>query len=643
MIKLLLTLLLLFAHPFISYVLAQDSREVLVEKVCYPALEKEAVILKSTSTIELPFFDDFSKNSSTPNPNLWEGKHVFTNMSYAINPPTIGVATFDAIGMNGKLHQNASNFPFSSDTLSSQLININYPNDTTIYLSFWYQPQGLGNQPQTQDSLVLEYYDVNADVWIGAWAVSVNFSSKTLREKNKLAGTTKTLEADNIHRTFFRVHLPIKDGRFLNSSFRFRFRNYASLMENAQVPSIRGNCDHWHVDLVYLNRNRNYSETSLNDIAIFKPIGSILANYENIPWSHFNSQAQSTELTNPLVFPVSYRNLGPSTWNITRMFQVKNHSTNQTTTLTGAADNIFAYQDITFNRNYIYNFQSAWADSAVFTFTSYIETDVNPDTYPFRWNDTIRHVQRFHNFYAYDDGTAEMGYGLYGEGSQNGQVAVRFHSYQSDSLVGIYMYFNRTLNDANQKFFKLAVWEDNNGKPGNLLYEQIGARPIFTDSLNSFTLYKFSEKVWIEAGSFFVGWIKTTTDMLNVGFDMNKVNNDKVFFNLSGVWQSSQFEGSVMIRPVFGELTQYPTSVHLSKNKEFNIYPNPATNSLYLDFSSQNEPTSLKVFNVLGQMVLCQQIESSVIDISRIPQGTYIVSLFSGNRKVGNRKLVIAR
>ena len=30
-----------------------------------------------------------------------------------------------------------------------------------------------------------------------------------------------------------------------------------------------------------------------------------------------------------------------------------------------------------------------------------------------RWNDTVRYVQRLHNYYyAHDDGTAEMGWGL---------------------------------------------------------------------------------------------------------------------------------------------------------------------------------------------------------------------------------------
>ena len=49
--------------------------------------------------------------------------------------------------------------------------------------------------------------------------------------------------------------------------------------------------------------------------------------------------------------------------------------------------------------------------------------------------------------------------------------------------------------------------------------------------------------------------------MLNVGFDRNMVNNDKIFYNLGQGWQNSGFSGSLMIRPIMGKaLPAEPTS-----------------------------------------------------------------------------------
>ncbi|PKP36601.1 MAG: hypothetical protein CVT98_07450, partial [Bacteroidetes bacterium HGW-Bacteroidetes-15] len=341
---------------------------------------------------------------------------------------------------------------------------------------------------------------------------------------------------------------------------------------------------------------------------------------------------------------IHYRNLGPTTWNVTRRFEIHNNSNHDIYAFSGAAENIFPYSEVSFTRNYLYNFDSEWTDSASFTFVTYLITDINPETSHFRWNDTLRYEQQFNNYYAYDDGTAENGYGLYGEGTQNGRVAVKYVNYQSDWLAGIYMYFNRTYNDANQKYFRLAVWDDNNGKPGNIIYEQIGERPEFTDSLNRFSLYRLDEELWIEPGVFYIGWIQTTTDMLNVGFDFNRVNNSKLFYNTQGVWENSQFKGSLMIRPVFGELTEPPTSTQiLSSDKGFILYPNPTNNSFSINFEKENRDVTIRVFSITGQQLLALTYQNNPIDVSSLPAGTYLVQMAVDKMIFGTQKLIIVR
>ncbi|MEM9931629.1 MAG: hypothetical protein AAF840_17615, partial [Bacteroidota bacterium] len=46
-------------------------------------------------TVSLPFFDDFAYEGIRPNPGLWQDDDVLINRNFAIDPPSIGVATFD--------------------------------------------------------------------------------------------------------------------------------------------------------------------------------------------------------------------------------------------------------------------------------------------------------------------------------------------------------------------------------------------------------------------------------------------------------------------------------------------------------------------------------------------------------------------
>jgi hypothetical protein len=643
MIKRIFTILV-YCLFVIGSLKAQQAKEILVGLESLPTYPIPEIQKAQKSSLELPFFDDFSRGLFYPTPDLWIGENVLVNTTYAINSKTLGVATFDAVNSKGQIHPNASVAPFTADTLTSLSINLNYTADTTIYFSFYFQPQGYGNQPDIKDSLLLEFYDPGIDKWIGVWASWIDSSVKKLYQTNKLLNRNKVIQSDTLNRTFFLVHFPVLDARYLVDGFRFRFRNIASVSPNTDIAGLRSNSDHWHVDMIYLDRNRTYKDTILNDVSYYKPLRSILRNYESMPWSHFNSAAKAAELPNPLGITIHYQNLGPMVWNVGRRFTIFNHSNGATFSTSGGAENINPYQKISFTRNYLYEFESTSETSAKFTFSSYLITDVNPETKHLRWNDTIRFEQSFQNYYAYDDGSAESGYGVYGEGSQNGRVALRYNSYKADYLVGVYIYFNRTFEDANEKYFKIAIWNDNNGKPGNIIYEQIGVKPVFTDSLNRFTLYKLNEQVMLPAGIFYIGWIQTTTDMLNVGFDLNRVNNSKLFYNLSGSWINSSFKGSLMIRPVFGELTENPTSDPLiPKERSIKIYPNPANDMIMVEIPNSNADTYISVFSLLGQQVLVKKYDNQAINISHLQSGTYLVRIVSDSKVIGTHKLIIVR
>src|SRR6056297_1603828 len=80
-------------------------------------------LMKQQSSLSLPFLDDFSVLSILPDPGRWIDQKVYVNDNYAVNQPTIGVATLDAIDENGDLYafpDTASVMP--GDTLTPQLI-----------------------------------------------------------------------------------------------------------------------------------------------------------------------------------------------------------------------------------------------------------------------------------------------------------------------------------------------------------------------------------------------------------------------------------------------------------------------------------------------------------------------------------------
>lgn len=68
------------------------------------------------------------------------------------------------------------------------------------------------------------------------------------------------------------------DTSFQNDAFQFRFINWATLS---------GNVDHWNIDHVYLNDNRTYLDTALNDVSFITNHHSMLNEFTAMPWTHY--------------------------------------------------------------------------------------------------------------------------------------------------------------------------------------------------------------------------------------------------------------------------------------------------------------------------------------------------------------------
>jgi hypothetical protein len=147
------SLILLFLNGLSINLFAQKSGEAVVplnNNQDMIKFKKTTKLFKQNS-MELPFFDDFSyidkfgidSNITKQNPfdTLWENSTIFLNATMGVNPPSVGVATFDGLDKNGVPYNlGGVNVSSPADTLLSRPINLSSHgfNDSTVYLSFFY-------------------------------------------------------------------------------------------------------------------------------------------------------------------------------------------------------------------------------------------------------------------------------------------------------------------------------------------------------------------------------------------------------------------------------------------------------------------------------------------------------------------------
>ena len=574
---------------------------------------------KSSVSLELPFFDDFSYPSIFPDSKKWSDNYVFINDTYSDKQPTVGVATFDAIDNKGKLYEHANSSGFAADTLTSQPINLNYSASDNIMLSFFYQPGGLGDFPEPNDSLTLLFFAPEEDKWFSVWRVQ---------------GSTDD--------TFRQAALPITDEKFLKDGFRFRFINYASL-NRAPDNSIVGNCDHWHIDYVLLDKNRLANDTVYHDVAFRRNMRSVLKTYESMPWNQFQ-QIQLQEMG--AFIPIEYRNNDTIIRNVTRDFEIFDvHRNMIVREFTAGATNIEPQTNVEFDANLIYTFNSPTAtDSARFRIKAILKTD---DFDP-KENDTIVYYQVFKNYFAFDDGTAEMGYGINGQGSQNAMAAYRFNSHILDTLRSVMICFNDSYQNSNRRSFDLMVWNDNNGVPGDVLYRRENVMVETGDRINGFYNYAIiGEEVPVN-GVFYVGWRQRSNTFLNVGLDINTPNMGRQWYWLNGSWSQSQINGSIMIRPVVGKrgiTTSINNNYNNKQNAEISVFPNPATDFINIaaDNIDEREPILITITDLTGKELIKTQYSGGQINISSLEPGVYFIFYNVKGARLGYSRLIKVR
>ncbi|HEX2970247.1 MAG TPA: T9SS type A sorting domain-containing protein [Bacteroidales bacterium] len=563
-------------------------------------------------TVTLPLFDDFSGNSVFPDTRIWDDANVLINNTYSEKQITKGIATFDALDYKGNLYETANSAGFIADMLTSKPVDLNYSQSAGIWLSFLFEAGGLSDFPETADSLTLQFYSPEDNTWYSVW-----------RSAGKENNGFKT------------VTIPITNPRWLKRNFRFRFTNYSSLSSTINDPAMAGNCDIWNLDYVYLNINRNEGDTVYNDVAFTKPVRSLLKRYESMPWKQFK-QIYLQEMGS--FIPVHYRNNDVIVRNVTRDFEIFDvHNRVQSHAFTAGAINVSPQTDIDYNANLVYTFNSDNPDSALFR----IKCTLKTDEFDPKSNDTITYNQVFSNYFAFDDGSSEGGYGINGLGSRNAMFAGRFTSFMPDTLRAVAICFNDSYANANKRALDIMIWNDNNGVPGDVLYSKEDMMVENGSAINGFYNYSIPGGVRVN-GIFYVGWKQRSETFLNAGYDINTPDKDRQFYWLNGSWNKSQVAGTVMIRPVLGLPIITGISDNVKKDPDqIRVWPNPASDYIRIDANEFPYTSSvyISVFDIAGRELL-KVPYSEVIDISSLPDGMYIIVTRVNGRRTGFTRLI---
>jgi hypothetical protein len=585
---------------------------------------------KTTSVFTLdtlPFFDDFSYATKSPYPTHkhWLDSGVYVNNGFPIAPVSIGVATFDGLNKKGYPYNILAPLGSSlnADTLTSRQINIQkkgvftYSPADSIYFSFYYQAEGRGDAPELLDELMLEFYKPNQKIWKKVWGKSGYNPSAT-------------------DTSFKRVMLPVIDTAYFDSLFQFRFINKATLS---------GSLDNWHIDYVYLNKNRTKHDTIIEDVTFGYMSTPFLKNYSTMPFQQFVAGEMSTNIhtyirnnslntkTKTYKFDIFPKTGGASLFNYT----------GGTNPITPFEPNGWHANPSDFNPTFSYTFPTL-TDSTFFKIIHVV--NAVPDNV--KQNDTLVQIQKLTNYYAYDDGTAEQGYYLNTYGAK---TAVRFTLNAADTIKALNIYFDPIVDGMaiTGSPFRIMIWADGGSGPSStIIYKDSVMYPEYIEGgYNLFPKYKLTSCLQLNAGTYYFGIQQSSNKGLNIGFDRNTNHMDALYYDIGSGWTQSAIPGSIMINPVLG-CYEPPIVIgvrELEKNNVISIFPNPAQNTIYVKSNlTKLENAHVEIYNTMGQTILSERyVYNNDIDISLLPNGIYFVSIKGAEQTVSPKKLIISR
>lgn len=577
-------------------------------------------------TLNLPFFDDFSTSVRYPDSSKWLNNQVYVNNHFPELPPTLNVATFDVLDEFGIPYNYTinKNYKSAGDSLISQPINLKdssgvpYVLSDSIIFSFFYQANGFGYHLNAEDSLRL-FFKADNNSWIKVWTV---------------AGQSATTP-------FEHVAIAIDNENFLHDDFQFMFTTYTR-----QV----GNANHWHIDYVMLDAGRSVLEDTYNDYAIQSTPTSLLKEFNTMPYSHF--MVNPNALVADSVY-VRASNLDGNDKNIEIRHEAYYGVTELTNTAFSANANNILSQSSSERRLPRYTITGLSGPDPI-VIDRMIEIRERGILNDFKDNDRIEVTQEFYDYYAYDDGTAERGFGFdHNSNPSNfpGEIAYEFNITKRDTLYAISTYFNEAVYDVSDRRFNYRIWKSLEGVNGDnvdsVIYESIELNPDYNtvNDQRAFSAHYIDTLLVLDPGRYYIGWYQRTIFNLDIGWDMNCGNSRypyspsaHLYYRVLEGWTNADLpNGTLMMRPHFG--SSRPLHVGVKEVEQVPVpllYPNPASDVVHFD-QRMEEVTLL---NASGQILRSLESVSS-IDISDHDPGVYFVRLVTESGSVFTLKLLI--
>ena len=596
--------------------------------------EENQAVSKDEAVVTLPFFDDFTTLGIYPDETRWQRGNVFANSSFPKMPVNYRAATLDVIDRHGMVYSRGSSNPFIGDTLLSVRIRLDSlngqpltPNDSLVF-SFYYQPGGFGDSPERDDSLVLKFgYGSDEDIiWKHIWATG------------GVELDTFLLSCDP-NQYFKKVMIPITDSCFFTDEFYVMFYNYGTL-PTTMYPNDRSNMDQWNIDFVYLDKGRDINNDTYPIVNLTNTSPTFLKRYRAMPYKHYKNNPIN-EIEN--AFNMYFTNLDVNTHEVHYTFEVEDNNSDWSYSYSSNPfvinqyHNVGVLKDSIVTGNFIYPYNLS-ADTTSFTIRHNIEVvDEHGDEVA---GGSIIAQQGFYNYFAYDDGTPEMGYGLVPGDTYFG---AQFKVTTLDTLAGVQILFNRTFNNANYNFFDIVVWIDNNGKPGEVLYTLENQRPKWDDGkLYAFSDYLFNDVVKVNS-TFYVGIRQQYSKSINIGFDTSKDNSQYCFYNVGTGWENTEYSGSFMIRPVMGKNAYF---VGIDENEDasgkMELYPNPANSVVRIVGVDDAMANEVVIYDMTGRVVQQYQY-CNELNISDLQNGIYLLRVIMNDGSFETSKLLISK
>lgn len=541
---------------------------------------------------------------------------VFINNDMALNPVSIGVATFDGVNYKGIPYSTTPTKGYA-DNLTSLPFNLSkYGTKDSIYMSFFWQSKSLGDSPISSEFLSLEFRDstTTTEKWVQVW---------------KQFGATETAD------TFKMAIVPITDSAYLHKAFQYRFRSYGVL---------NGRFNVWNLDYIYIDSGRTKKDSLGKDITIVSTSRSVLKNYTAIPYKHIKDlpvAAIAAETNDG--FMLIRDNTFPSITNSIDYY----HTTRDNL---GNSIKFKTYPEVPPSKHYTIPFIDTIPGTLMtkpyvlkeeFTFAISDTTE----RFDMSFNNFAAIETYFYDYYAYDDNTPEIGFLSVNPGGT--KIANGYKILKEDYLTHIdYCFIKNNGVDLTNSAIILSVWkkEDLQTKPQiNTMYSQQIAI-AYSTNINGFVRYALTTPLHLDSGStYYFGYIQNFNNALFLGYDKNNDHLDKMFFcNDGNNWQPftdiTSVPGSLMIRPVFsdGEIITATDDKRIPQD-QFTFYPNPATSELHFT----GEPEYISIYDISGRLLLEQKIEDAdVLSTETLTNGLYLIILSKGDYKEVKRLII---